>query len=90
MDSTTNTNMKLTTIFFNRISTPFPEKQINEVEGRIEMELKKKTTTNNQATFRDKEGHNLKKKIARHHQEAKLKTWSRRGPIERPDNFFPI
>lgn len=61
------------------------------MEGRIEMELKKKqTTTNNQATFRDKEGHNLKKKIAWHHQEAKLKTWSRRGHIERPDNFFPI
>lgn len=34
------------------------------MEGRIEMELKKKkTTTNNQATFRDKEGHNLKKKL---------------------------
>lgn len=29
-----------------------------------------------------------KKKIAWHHQEAKLKTWSRRGHIERPDNFF--
>lgn len=29
-----------------------------------------------------------KKKIAWNHQEAKLKTWSRWGHIERPDNFF--
>lgn len=49
------------------------------------MELKNQQT-NNQATFRDEGG----QKNCLTPPRGQTQDWSRRGHIERPDNFFPI